>query len=105
MPQAVDVDTALIAAAADHRAELATLGLEYEEFGPRSLRITSVPVEMPAGRATAAGQETLAALSESRGDQAKHKAAAALAGHSAGWVGGGPDPGERGRPVFGLRGA
>src|SRR5712692_1751357 len=54
MPQAVDVDPALIAAAADHRADLATLGLEYEEFGPRSLRITAVPVEMPAGRATAA---------------------------------------------------
>jgi DNA mismatch repair protein MutL len=83
MPQAVDVEPSLIAAAADHRAELATLGLEYEEFGPRSLRITAVPVEMPAGRATAAVQETLAALSESRGDGGLHKAAAALACHSA----------------------
>jgi DNA mismatch repair protein MutL len=83
MPQAVDVEPSLIAAAADHRAALATLGLEYEEFGPRSLRITAVPVEMPAGRATAAVQETLAALSETRGDQAMHKAAAALACHSA----------------------
>jgi DNA mismatch repair protein MutL len=83
MPQAVDVEPSLIAAAADHRADLATLGLEYEEFGPRSLRITAVPVEMPAGRATAAVQETLAALSETRGDQAMHKAAAALACHSA----------------------
>jgi DNA mismatch repair protein MutL len=83
MPQAVDVDPSLIAAAADHRADLATLGLEYEEFGPRSLRITAVPVEMPAGRATAAVLETLSALSESRGDQAMHKAAAALACHSA----------------------
>lgn len=83
MPQAVDVEPALIAAAADHRADLATLGLEYEEFGPRSLRITAVPVEMPSGRATAAVQETLAALSESRGDGALHKAAAALACHSA----------------------
>ena len=83
MPQAVDVEPSLIAAAADHRADLAALGLEYEEFGPRSLRITAVPVEMPAGRATAAVQETLAALSETRGDQALHKAAAALACHSA----------------------
>jgi len=83
MPQAVDLEPSLIAAAADHRADLATLGLEYEEFGPRSLRITAVPVEMPAGRATAAVQETLAALSETRGDQAMHKAAAALACHSA----------------------
>jgi DNA mismatch repair protein MutL len=83
MPQAVDVEPSLIAAAADHRADLATLGLEYEEFGPRSLRITAVPVEMPAGRATAAVQETLAALSDTRGDQAMHKAAAALACHSA----------------------
>ncbi len=83
MPQAVDVEPALIAAAADHRADLASLGLEYEEFGPRSLRITAVPAEMPAGRATAAVQETLAALSETRGDGAMHKAAAALACHSA----------------------
>jgi len=83
IPQAVDVEPALIAAAADHRADLANLGIEYEEFGPRSLRITAVPVEMPAGRATAAVQETLAALAESRGDGALEKAAAALACHSA----------------------
>jgi DNA mismatch repair protein MutL len=83
MPQAVDVEPRLMAAAADHRADLASLGLEYEEFGPRSLRITAVPVEMPAGRATAAVQETLAALAENRGDGAMEKAAAALACHSA----------------------
>jgi DNA mismatch repair protein MutL len=83
IPQAVDVEPALIAAAADHRADLAGLGLEYEEFGPRSLRITAVPMEMPAGRATAAVQETLAALAENRGDGALEKAAAALACHSA----------------------
>lgn len=83
IPQAVDVEPAMMAAANDHRADLAALGLEYEEFGPRSLRITAVPVEMPAGRATAAVQETLAALSESHGDGALEKAAAALACHSA----------------------
>ena len=83
IPQAVDVEPALIAAAADHKADLASLGLEYEEFGPRSVRITAVPAEMPAGRATAAIQETLAALAESRGDGAMEKAAAALACHSA----------------------
>src|ERR1700693_3692553 len=37
MPQAVDVEPRLMAAAADHRADLANLGLEYEEVGPRSL--------------------------------------------------------------------
>ena len=83
IPQAVDVEPALIAAAADHRAELANMGLEYEEFGPRSLRITAVPTELPSGRATAAIQETLAALTENRGDGAIQKAAAALACHSA----------------------
>jgi len=83
IPQAVDLEPALIAAAVDHRAELANLGLEYEEFGPRSLRITAVPVELPSGRATAAIQETLTALAENRGDEAIHKAAAALACHSA----------------------
>ena len=83
IPQAVDVEPALLAAATDHRAELASLGLEYEEFGPRSLRITAVPVELPSGRATSAIQETLAALAEDRGDDAIRKAAAALACHSA----------------------
>jgi DNA mismatch repair protein MutL len=83
IPQAVDVEPSLIAAAADHRAELANLGLEYEEFGPRSLRITAVPLEMPAGRATAAIQETLSALAEHRGDGAIEKAAVSLACHSA----------------------
>lgn len=83
IPQAIDVDPALIAAAADHREELANMGLEYEEFGPRSLRITAVPVELPSGRATVAIQETLAALAEKRGDGALHSAAAALACHSA----------------------
>ena len=83
MPQAIDLEPGLVAAAADHRADLAALGLEYEEFGPRSVRITAVPVEMPAGRATAAVQETLAALAQSRGDGALEKAAAALACHSA----------------------
>ena len=83
MPQALDVEPALIAAAVDHREALAAFGLELEEFGPRSLRITSLPVEMPASRATQAVQETLAALSENRGDGATEKAAAALACHSA----------------------
>ncbi|HEY2438429.1 MAG TPA: DNA mismatch repair endonuclease MutL [Solirubrobacteraceae bacterium] len=83
IPQAVDVEPALIAAAADHREELARLGLEYEEFGPRSIRITAVPVELPVGRATAAIEEMLAALGEKRGDGAIREAAAALACHSA----------------------
>jgi len=83
IPQAVDLEPALIAAAIDHRAELSSLGLEFEEFGPRSLRITAVPVELPSGRATAAIQETLTALAESRGDDGIHNAAAALACHSA----------------------
>ena len=83
IPQAVDLEPALIAAAVDHREELAGLGLEFEEFGPRSLRITAVPLELPAGRATAAIVETLAALAENRDDGAITAAAAALACHSA----------------------
>ncbi|HEV2033738.1 MAG TPA: DNA mismatch repair endonuclease MutL [Candidatus Dormibacteraeota bacterium] len=102
MPQAVDVEPALMAAAADHRDELAALGLELEEFGPRSLRITAVPVEMPAGRATAAVQETLAALSEHRGDGATEKAAAALACHSAVRFGDVLDPPEQRRLLADL---
>jgi DNA mismatch repair protein MutL len=83
IPQALDLEPQLIAAAADHRTELLNLGLEFEEFGPRSVRITAVPVELPSSRATAAIQETFAALAEHRGEQAIQKAAAALACHSA----------------------
>ena len=83
MPAAIDVEPALMAAAADHRAELVKLGLELEDFGPRSLRITSIPTEMPVSRATKAVQETLSALAESRSDDAVEKAAAELACHSA----------------------
>jgi DNA mismatch repair protein MutL len=102
MPQAVDVEPALMAAAADRRAELTGLGLELEEFGPRSLRIIAVPVEMPAGRATAAVQETLTALSEHRGDGALEKAAAALACHSAVRFGDVLDPAEQRRLLSDL---
>jgi DNA mismatch repair protein MutL len=102
MPQAVDVEPPLMAAAADNRAALASLGLELEEFGPRSLRITAVPVEMPAGRATAAVQETLSALSEHRGDGALEKAAAALACHSAVRFGDVLDPAEQRRLLADL---
>ena len=83
IPQAVDLDPALIAAATNNRQQLEALGLEFEEFGPRSLRITAVPLELPSGRATAAIEETLAALAENRGDDGIRKAAAALACHSA----------------------
>src|SRR5205823_76638 len=102
IPQAVDLEPASIAAAADHRAELANLGLEYEEFGPRSLRITAVPVELPSGRATAAIQETLGALAENRGDGAIEKAAAALACHSAVRFGDVLDVAEQRRLLAGL---
>jgi DNA mismatch repair protein MutL len=105
IPQAVDVDPALIAAAADHRDELANLGLEFEEFGPRSLRITAVPLEMPAGRATAAIQETLAALAEHRGDGAIEKAAVSLACHSAVRFGDVLDIAEQRRLLADLEGA
>ena len=105
MPQAVDVEPRLMAAAADNRAELANLGLEYEDFGPRSLRITAVPVEMPAGRATAAIQETLAALADNRGDGALEKAAAALACHSAVKFGDVLDPAEQRQLLVDLEAA
>jgi DNA mismatch repair protein MutL len=105
MPQAVDVEPRLIAAAADHRSDLANLGLEYEEFGPRSIRITAVPVEMPAGRATAAVQETLAALADSRADGALEKAAAALACHSAVRFGDMLDPAEQRKLLVDLEAA
>ena len=103
--QAVDLEPALIAAAVDHRTELARLGLEYEEFGPRSLRITAVPVELPSGRATAAIQETLSALAENRDQDGIRKAAAALACHSAVRFGDVLDIAEQRRLLADLEGA
>jgi len=97
MPAAVDVEPSLMAAAIDHRAELSALGLELEEFGPRSLRVVAVPAEMPVSRATKAVQETLSALAESRSDSAVEKAAAALACHSAVRFGDVLDPTEQRR--------
>ena len=105
IPQAVDLEPALIGAAVDHRAALAGMGLEYEEFGPRSLRIIAVPVELPTGRATAAIQETLSALAESRGDGAIEKAAAALACHSAVRFGDILEPAEQRRLLADLESA
>jgi DNA mismatch repair protein MutL len=105
IPQAVDVEPRLMSAAADHRADLANLGLEYEDFGPRSLRIIAVPVEMPAGRATAAIQETLAALADNRDAGALEKAAAALACHSAVRFGDVLDPAEQRRLLVDLEAA
>jgi DNA mismatch repair protein MutL len=97
MPAAIDVEPALMAAAADHRSELGALGLELEEFGPRSLRVIAVPAEMPVSRTTKAVQETLAAMAESRSDGAVEKAAAALACHSAVRFGDVLDPTEQRR--------
>jgi DNA mismatch repair protein MutL len=97
MPAAIDVEPALMAAAADHRSELGALGLELEEFGPRSLRVIAIPAEMPVSRTTKAVQETLAAMAESRSDGAVEKAAAALACHSAVRFGDVLDPTEQRR--------
>ncbi len=105
MPAAIDVEPALMAAAADHRSELTAMGLELEEFGPRSLRVIAVPVEMPVSRTTKAVQETLAALSESRSDDAVEKAAAALACHSAVRFGDVLDPVEQRRLLDDLAAA
>ncbi len=105
IPAAIDVEPALMAAASDHREQLAALGLELEEFGPRSLRVIAVPAEMPASRATKAVQETLAALAESRADGAVEKAAATLACHSAVRFGDVLDPTEQRRLLDDLEAA
>ena len=105
IPAAVDVEPALMAAAADHREQLSAFGLELEEFGPRSLRVIAVPAEMPSSRATEAVLETLAALSENRSDGSVEKAAAALACHSAVRFGDVLDPAEQRRLLDELEAA
>jgi DNA mismatch repair protein MutL len=83
LPETVELEPALVAAAADHRERLRLLGFEVEEFGPRTLRMTAAPAETPPDRARPALLEMLAVLAGSRADEGLKDAAASLACHSA----------------------
>jgi DNA mismatch repair protein MutL len=83
LPEIVELEPAQVAAAADHRDVLRSLGFEIEDFGPRSLRLLAAPVETPQGRVVEALGELLSTFVESRAHGWAEQAAASLACHSA----------------------
>jgi DNA mismatch repair protein MutL len=97
LPETLEVDPALVAAAADNAERLRALGFEVQEFGPRTLRLTATPAETPPDRAVAALQEMLSLLAERRPDDALSRVAASLSCHSAVRFGDRLDPAEQRR--------
>ncbi len=83
IPQVVELEPASVAALADHRGIVESLGFRVEEFGPRTVRITSTPVDSPASRAAEALSEVLAGLAAGGTEPAPRTAAALMACHSA----------------------
>ena len=82
LPETVELEPRLVAAAADHRGRLRNLGFEVQEFGPRTLRILAAPVETAPGRVAEALTELLGELADSRSGSTE-RAAASIACHSA----------------------
>jgi DNA mismatch repair protein MutL len=91
----VDLDPASVATLGDHRAELMALGFEVEDFGPRSVRILSGPIETPPARLEQALRDLLAGLAR----RALDDGLASLACHSAVRFGDALDPAEQRRLV------
>jgi len=83
LPQTVDLEPVLAAAAADHRDGLLAVGFEVEEFGPRTVRVLAAPVETPPERVEEALLDLLSALAGARPDDRLEQAAASIACHSA----------------------
>jgi len=83
LPQAVDLEPGLAAAAADHGDRLRAVGFEVEEFGPRTVRVLAAPVETPPERVGEALLDLLSELAGARPDDRLEQAAASLACHSA----------------------
>ena len=83
LPETIDVTPGQAAAAMDNRERLRSVGFELEEFGPRSVRVITVPAETPGDRALAALRELLELYAETGGDDTTARAAASLACHSA----------------------
>jgi DNA mismatch repair protein MutL len=83
LPQTVDLEAALAAAAADQRDRLVAVGFDVEEFGPRTVRVLAAPVETPPERVEEALLDLLSALVGARPDDRLEQAAASIACHSA----------------------
>jgi DNA mismatch repair protein MutL len=83
LPQVVDLEPALAAAAADHREGVRAVGFEVEEFGPGTVRVLAAPVETAPERIEEALLDLLSALAGAGPDDRLEQAAASIACHSA----------------------
>jgi DNA mismatch repair protein MutL len=97
LPEVMELEPGLVAAAIENRTRLAQAGFEVEQFGPRALRLSAAPAEMPAGRAADALRELLEVLADGRPDGQLERVAASLACHSAVRFGDQLDPAEQRR--------
>lgn len=82
LPETVELEPRLMAAAGEHRERLRNLGFEVEEFGPRTLRVLAAPAETPPARLVEALIELLSELAGSQ-NGSMERAAASIACHSA----------------------
>ena len=98
LPLVLDLDAAGVATLAEHRAELLVLGFEVDDFGPRSIRVLSGPMETPPARLEHALRDLLAGLARRSLDEGL----ASLACHSAVRFGDALDPAEQRRLVEDL---
>ena len=83
LPQVVELEPSLVAAAADHGERLNALGFEVESFGQGAVQVRAAPVETPAGRIEEALLDLLSSLAGSRAEDRQEQAAASIACHSA----------------------
>src|SRR5437763_2461450 len=83
LPQVVELEPSLVAAAADHGERLNALGFEVEGFGQGAVHVRAAPVETPAGRIEEALLDLLSSLAGSRAEDRQERAAASIACHSA----------------------
>jgi DNA mismatch repair protein MutL len=105
LPETLELLPAQVAAAADHRDGLRSLGFELEDFGPGSVRLLAAPVETPPGRLLEALEQLLTTLAETRAHGWTEAAAASLACHSAVRFGDPLEPAEQRRLLTELESA
>jgi DNA mismatch repair protein MutL len=102
LPEIMELEPKLVAAAIENQTRLAGAGFEIEQFGPRALRVSAAPAEMPAARAPDALRELLEVLADARHDGQSERLAASLACHSAVRFGDQLDPAEQRRLLLEL---
>ena len=97
LPETVDADPGMVAAAGDHHDRLCRAGFEVEPFGPGQLRVLAGPAETAPERVAPALLDLLSVLAESRPEDSQERMAASLACHSAVRFGDALDPAEQRR--------